>query len=39
MNALVGGAIIGLVYSSDLARRFERPAAVPASESLGAHRA
>jgi len=38
MEALVGGAIIGLVYFSDLAQRFERPAAVPASGNLGAHR-
>ena len=41
MNGLVGGAIIGLVYFSDLARRFEpAPAqtAAPAEMSLGADR-
>lgn len=38
VNAMVGGAIIGLVYFSSLAQRFERPADVPAAESFGAHR-
>jgi hypothetical protein len=42
MSAIVGGAILGLVYFSDLARRFERaPAdrAVPLGMGLGSHRA
>jgi hypothetical protein len=42
LSALVGGVIFGLIYFSDLARRFERtPAerAVPVGTSLGAHRA
>ena len=42
MNALAGGAILGLIYFSDLARRFERgPAerAVPTSVNIGAGRA
>jgi DMSO/TMAO reductase YedYZ heme-binding membrane subunit len=38
VNAMVGGAIIGLVYFSELARRFERPADVAAAASFGAHR-
>ena len=42
LSALVGGVIFGLIYFSDLARRFERaPAsqAAPERTSLGAHRA
>jgi len=41
MSALVGGAIIGLVYFSDLSRRFETPVERQATDgmSLGAHRA
>jgi len=42
LSAVVGGVILGLVYFSDLARRFERaPADQRASigTSLGAHRA
>jgi len=42
LSSLVGGVIFGLIYFSDLARRFERtPAAqaVPMGTSLGAHRA
>ncbi len=42
MSAIVGGVIIGLVYFSELARRFERvPAdrAVPIGTALGSHRA
>jgi hypothetical protein len=42
MNALVAGAIIGLVYFSDLALRFERAPVertAPAGVDLGAHRA
>lgn len=42
LNALVGGAIIGLVYFSDLAHRFERAPAesrAPAGTSLGTDRA
>ena len=42
MSAVVGGVIIGLVYFSDLARRFERSpieSMEPAGTSLGAGRA
>ena len=42
MSAVVGGVIIGLVYFSDLARRFERPPverAVSVGMSAGARRA
>jgi hypothetical protein len=42
MSAVVGGVIIGLVYFSELAHRFERAAAgVPAASGigLGTHRA
>jgi hypothetical protein len=42
MNALVGGTIIGLVYFSDLARRFERRSVertAPAGMNLGAGQA
>ena len=41
MNALVGGAIIGLVYFSDLAQRFERGAVertTPAAMNMGTDR-
>ena len=38
MEALVGGAIIGLVYFSDLAQRFEHPTGVPEPANFGAHR-
>ena len=41
MNALVGGVIIGLVYFSELAQRFERPSVertAPAGVALGAER-
>ena len=42
MNALVGGVILGLVYFSDLARRFERAPVervTPAETRLGTDRA
>lgn len=41
LNALASGAILGLVYFSDLARRFEGGAAgvAPTGMNLGAHRA
>jgi hypothetical protein len=42
MSALVGGVIVGLIYFSDLARRFERTSAekpAPAGMHLGADRA
>ena len=41
MNALVGGAILGLIYFSDLARRFERESverSAPAGMNLGTDR-
>ena len=42
VHGLVAGTILGLVYFSDLARRFEQPAiqgAAPAGANLGARRA
>jgi len=42
MSALVGGVILGLVYFSDLAGRFEPGSAetrAPAGVNLGTHRA
>jgi hypothetical protein len=42
MNGLVGGVILGLVYFSDLARRFERASverAAPAGMNVSGNRA